>query len=658
MFEHILKPMTIRGKSIPNRFVMTAMHNGCSCDGIPTEETIAYFEERARGGWGILTTDMISVSVDGGCSFKNALSLYEDSFIESHKALTEAVHRHGSLILAQLSHGGIVAKRSITGVRPMSPSPVKDQTMPEGARELSVSEIETLVEQFGDAALRAKKAGYDGVELHGGNRYLIFSFVSPLINKRTDLYGGNIVRRAKFPVDIVRNIRSKVGDDFLIVYKMSTKDYVIGGQELEESELLARLLEDAGVDIISCGQGGCKTRNIWIPSYNVGKGGFIANTEAIRHAVDIPVMANGRIVDPEMGDLFIRKGRCDFIAMGREALADPEMPKKVAEGRIDEVFRCIGCHQGCLGELDRLNQIRCLMNPLVNSGLKAGSVPSKPKKIWVVGGGVSGCEAAIHAAARGHHVTLFEKDDVLGGQWRAACVPVGKSDFGEVIYRQSILLTKNGVDVRLGHEVRAEEVLSAMPDTVVIAVGGEPVVPPIEGLDRSGFAFARDVLLGKVEIKNNAREKTDRVVHAVTAGGGGNLVIIGGGLVGLETAEYLALHGNRVTVFEMLAEVARDAEGIPRMYLMENLRRLGVNIETSARIQKVEQGNVYFEKEGVRRTLEHVDMVILATGVKPAKAFEESLSEYTGELLCIGDAAVAGNGYHAIQAGLTVGATI
>lgn len=658
MFEHLLKPITIRGKHIRNRLAMTAMQNSCSRDGIPTDDTITYFDERARGGWGILTTDMIAVSADGGCSFLNSLSLHDDMFIDGHRRLTDAVHKHGAVMLAQLSHGGIVAKRSITGVKPMSPSPVKDQTMAESARALTVPEIERLVEQFGDAALRAKKAGYDGVEIHGGNRYLIFSFVSPLINKRTDCYGGNIVRRAKFPVDIVRNVRAKTGDDFLIVYKMSTKDYVIGGQELAESELLARMLEDAGVDIISCGQGGCKTRQMWIPSYNISQGRFIENTEAIRRAVDIPVMANGRIVNPELGDLFLREGRCDFIAMGREALADPEMPRKINEGRVEEVFRCIGCHQGCLGELDKLHKIRCLLNPEVNCGMNPALRPERIKTVWVIGGGVAGCEAAVRAASRGHRVTLFEKDDALGGQWRAACVPVSKSDFAEVIHRHEVLLKKYGVDVHLNHEVTAEEILSARPDAVIAAVGSEPAVPSIEGLESSGAVTARDVLLGKVEIINNTQEKTDRVVHAVTTAGGGRIVVIGGGLVGLETAEHLALHGNRVIVLEMLPDLAEDAEGIPRKYLLENLERLHVTCLSSAHVQKAAPGRVWYVRDGQIHEIDDISMIILAAGVKPSRKLPESLGNYDGELLLAGDALEAGNGYKAIQSGFVAGATI
>lgn len=658
MLESVLEPCTIRGITISNRFVMTAMHNNLSHGNEMTEAYLNYYEERAKGGWGLITTEIMSVMEGGGSSFKDALSLEKDDDIPMHQVLTSLVHQYDSKIVAQLYHGGMVAKRSITGKAPKAPSPIKDIVMPETAQALTITEIENIVEKFGDAAVRAQKAGYDGVELHGANRYLIFSFVSPLTNKRTDAYGGNIIRRAKFPVDIVKNIRKKVGENFLIVYKMSTMEFVNGGQKINESKILAKLLESAGVDIICCAQGGSKSRHMYIPSYHIPKGNFIDNTAAIKASVKIPVMANSRIVDPEMAELFIKEGKTDFVAMGRESLADPAMPRKVVEGKLDEVFRCIGCHQGCIGELDRLRPLRCLLNPRTGQEFMQLEQVHDNKEVWVIGGGIGGCEAAIWAAKRGCKVVLWEKNSMLGGQWRAACVPIGKADFAEVLYRQKLLLEKYKVKVKLNTEVFVDQIKQAMPAGLIVATGGRPIRPSIDGLDSIKWAFAKDILLGKEEIVNNVVELKDKVVHAATAKGTNHIVIVGGGLVGIETAEYLQLHGNKVTLLELKEEVALESASVPRKFLMDNIKKVNIDIRTSACVTKVMGDQVIYVQDGEEKIIKAVDMIILAVGVERDKSLEESLKGYQGKVLVLGKERTITDGYSAMQEGYRVGMII
>lgn len=657
MYENILSPISIRGNQMKNRFVMTAMHNGYSERGILSERAISYYEARAKGGWGMITTEVMDICPAGGSSFENSLNLYDPKSIEDHKKLTERVHRYGAKIIAQLYYGGMVAKRGITGQGPVAPYPIKDLTMPEMARELTLGEIGRIVQQFGEAAVNAEKAGYDGIEIHGANRYLVFSFVSPLINKRTDMYGGSISGRARFPIEIVKEIRSRVSQRFIISYKMSVADYAEGGQSLTESQMLARLLEKAGVDIICCAQGGSKTRNVYIPSYHVPQGAFIKNTEMIKQAVSVPVMANGRIVDPEMGDLFIALGKTDFIAMGRAALADPDMPEKLYNDRTDEIYRCIGCHQGCIGELDRMKPVRCLLNPL--TGEEGNSVSAAEKKeVWVIGGGIAGSEAAIWAAKRGHHVILWEKTDRLGGQWNAACVPPGKADFAQLIIRQRRLLQKYGVDIRLNHEVSKSDIAESKADQMILAAGSIPRFISIPGINEIPWAYAVDILRGHREVINRAVEKKDCVVHAATAENRPNIVVIGGGMAGAETAMHLNLHGSKVFILEAENDIARDVAAIPRKDFLDKLHRTDIQIIVSAQVIQISQKTVYYRQKSMEYKIEDVDMVILAVGSVSNHDLDDALEQYQGEVITIGDAESVKDGLAAVTSGYRAGIQI
>ena len=645
MFEHLLSEYQIGSLLFKNRLVMTAMHNYCSKDGIPTKDTITYFEERAKGNWGIIVTDMIMVTPDADPFKGRSMTLSSDDVIPAHKAMTDVIHNYDSKIIAQLSHGGIFAKRASTGKIPVSPFSVQDHQFPDTPKMLTVEQIHEVIELYGDSALRAKKAGYDGVEIHGGNRYLVYAFVSPLNNKRTDAYGGSLSGRARFALEVVKNIRKKVGSDFLIIYKMSAIDDVPGGQTIAESQTLAMMLEGAGVDTICVGQGGTNTRNVWISPYNIPKGSYIENTRAIKECVNIPVMANGRIVDPEMGEMFIKNGVTDFIAMGREALTDPYMPKKLKDGQVSKIYRCIGCTQGCIGEMDKGRKIKCLVNPLTNSGIDDFSPVAQPKTVWVIGGGLAGCEAAIWAAYRGHKVTLFEQSNALGGQWQAACVPVNKADFGEVIHRQATLLDENNVNINLNTKITSKEIKDAQPDIVIDATGSQPIIPQIPGLDTIPHGIARDVLMGKADLTKAL--PNDTIPN--------NILVIGGGSVGAETAEYLAVRGFTVTLAELKNTLAEDMEYMPRMYLMEGLKKSGVCILTGTSIERINNSAATCKTNGSTKIISDIDYVVIATGERESHDLADQLTDYTGEVIQIGNAKKASNGFSAIQDGFYTG---
>ena len=333
-----------------------------------------------------------------------------DGQIESHRKLTERVHAAGGKIAAQIYHAGRETSSAVTGVQPVAPSAVREPSMPETPRELTIPEIHTLVEQFGDCAKRAKAAGFDAVEVHGAHGYLAGAFASPFSNKRSDEYGGTIRNRARFGMEIIRNIKEKCGKDYPVLYRISSVEYVPGGLDIEESKVIARLMEEAGADCIQCSQGVYASTHTIIPPSVFLRAGYVEHAAEMKKAVQIPVIAVGRINDVEIAESVLQSKKADLVTMARASLADPELPNKVLKGRGDEVIRCIGCLQGCIGENGKGNGIRCLVNPLTGMEDEYDLTPAeKAKQVLVIGGGIAGCEAAISAALKGHKVTLIEK---------------------------------------------------------------------------------------------------------------------------------------------------------------------------------------------------------------------------------------------------------
>ncbi len=492
-----------------------------------------------------------------------------DGQIESHRKLTERVHAAGGKIAAQIYHAGRETSSAVTGVQPVAPSAVREPSMPETPRELTIPEIHTLVEQFGDCAKRAKAAGFDAVEVHGAHGYLAGAFASPLSNKRSDEYGGTIRNRARFGMEIIRNIKEKCGKDYPVLYRISSVEYVPGGLDIEESKVIARLMEEAGADCIHCSQGVYASTHTIIPPSVFPRAGYVEHAAEMKKAVQIPVIAVGRINDVEIAESVLQSKKADLVTMARASLADPELPNKVLKGRGDEVIRCIGCLQGCIGENGKGNGIRCLVNPLTGMEDEYDLTPAeKAKQVLVIGGGIAGCEAAISAALKGHKVTLIEKNDRLGGQWIPASVPIGKSEFTSFFCWQKSMLEKMHVQILLNTAADAELIKLYEPDTVIIATGSRPFIPPIQGADQHFVVATHDVLLGKTEPGNR-------------------VVVIGGGLVGAETADMLGQQCEQVTIIEMLPQIMKDGEAAPTKYMKERFFQNGVQIHTSTKLLEI-----------------------------------------------------------------------
>ena len=631
------KPLKINQMELKNRLVVSAMvTNYCTEDGMATEKFIAYHEHKAKGGWGLIITEDYAVTKTAG-GFKKLPGLWEDGQIESHRQLTERIHAAGGKIVAQIYHAGRETSSAITGEQPVGPSALKDPTMPETPRELTIDEIHDLVEKFGDCAKRAKEAGFDGVEVHGAHGYLIGAFASPFSNKRSDEYGGTIRNRARFAMEIIENIKEKCGKDYPVLYRMSSVEYVPGGLEIEESKVLARLVEEAGADCIHCSQGVYASTHVIIPPSVVPRAAYVENAAEIKKVVDIPVIAVGRINDIEIAESVLEAGKADLVTMARASLADPDMPKKVLEGKQDEVIRCIGCLQGCSGENGKGNCVRCLVNPLTGMEDEYDTTSvNDPKNIVVVGGGVSGCEAAISAAMKGHKVTLIEKSDHLGGQWIPAAMPIGKGEFTTLICWQKQMLEKLQVKVLLNTQADKEMIESYAPDTVIVATGSNPFVPPIKGTERDFVTNAHKVLLGEVET-------------------GDNIVVIGGGLVGAETADMLAEQNKKVTIIEMLPQIMKDGEKSPAKYMMERFKKNNVDIYTSTKLLEIGDHKVFAEKDGESLEIDHVDTVIVAVGVRTDRNLLDQIEDANYKVICVGDANGVKNGYLGIREGYEAG---
>ena len=543
--------------------VVSAMvTNYCTPDGMATEKFIAYHEHKAKGGWGLIITEDYAVTKTAG-GFKNLPGLWENGQIESHRKLTQRVHAAGGTIAAQIYHAGRETSSAVTGEQPVGPSAVREPSMPETPRELTIDEIHELVEQFGDCARRAKEAGFDAVEVHGAHGYLVGAFASPFSNKRSDEYGGTICNRARFGMEIIRNIKEKCGEDY-------------------------------------------------------------------------PVIAVGRINDVNIAESVLESGKADWVTMARASLADPDMPKKVQEGREEEVVHCIGCLQGCAAESGKGNCVRCLVNPLTGMEDEYDMYPvEKAKKVLVVGGGVSGCEAAVVAALKGHKVTLIEKSSHLGGQWIPASVPIGKGEFTSFICWQKKMLEKMKVQVLLNTAVDEKLIQLYQPDTLILATGSNPFIPPIKGADQNFVVTAHDILLGKKEA-------------------GKKVVVIGGGLIGAETADMLGSQCEQVSIVEMLPQIMKDGEPTPTKYMKERFIKNDVQIYTSTKVKEIGNHTVICEKDEKEMVIE-ADTVIMAVGVRTDKTLVDKTAEMSCKVIKVGDANGVKNGYLGIREGFEAG---
>lgn len=640
MLNHVFSPISIGNMVVKNRLVVPPMvSNYANEDGTCTEQFISYHEEKAKGGWGLIIVEDYKINPEAG-GFVKLPGLWDDSQIESHQQLTERVHQHGAKIAAQIYHAGRETCAEITGVQPVAPSAIPDPVVNAMPRELSVEEIQQLVEQFGDTALRAKKAGFDAVEIHGAHGYLVNQFMSPFSNKRIDQYGGTILNRARFALEIIANIRSKVGSDFPLIYRMSVNEFVEGGLTTEDSKVISMLLENAGIDLIHASNGVYASTETIIPPTAVGHAWSANISEELKKVVSIPVIAVGRINDPLIAESVLRSKQADLISMGRGSLADPHLPNKAQAGQFDDIIRCIGCLQGCIQRNAQQLPIKCLVNPMTGHESERQITPaSREKKVFIIGGGIAGMEAAIVAAQRGHKVEIFEKNSRLGGQWVLAAIPPTKEELGSFTVWQVNQLNKLGVIVHLNTELTLDMIRDSQPDSVIIATGASPFVPNIPGKDLNHVLTANDILQGSAQA-------------------GKRVVVIGGGLVGSETAAHLANHGHDVSIIEMNSDIFVGTPSATKQYLMKDLQHHNVAILTNTQVKEIHNDAVVVENDGQLHTLAAIDNVVMAIGSRPVSFSVEDLEQHVSEIVTIGDAQKVRKAMEAVEEGYLAGLSL
>jgi NADPH-dependent 2,4-dienoyl-CoA reductase/sulfur reductase-like enzyme len=482
----------------------------------------------------------------------------------------------------------------------VAPSPVPLSPRTPVPRELTREDIHELIGQYASAAARCRDAGFDYVEVHAGHCYLPCEFLSPLVNLRTDEYGGDLAGRARFLLELVAAIRAACGEDYPVFCRLTGGDAEEGGFVVAEAVEVARWLEAAGVVCLSVTAGTWHTIHLSMPPMSVERGVLLPFAAAVKAAVEVPVIAAGRLDSPALAEAALADGKADLIGIGRGLIADPDWPRKVREGRTAEITPCIACN-ACLDLISRAEQARCAVNPEVARELEWVLEPSEAlRRVMVVGGGPSGLEAARVARARGHEVSLWERSGRLGGKLDVASRAPSKHEVLRFRDHQESVMDALGVDVRLGVEVGAETIAAVDPDVVVIATGAGPLVPPIPGVEGAQVVDAQRILLGEESVPAGER-----------------VTVIGGSATGCETAELLAGAGCEVTIIEMLPSVGRGIELVTRKRLLRGLRAAGVTILTGCRVVAIEDDRVAYERED--GSVEHVasDRVALAIGWVP-----------------------------------------
>lgn len=614
MVKSMFEPLTIGPMKVNNRFVVPPMSNNYAiASGELSERSLAYYRERAKGGFGLITIEatVIDPTAKGG---PRKHCLFDDRQIGALKKVVDSCHLYGSKVMVQLQQAGPEGSAKAAGYPLKSASRVQAAFSKDIPLEMTTKQIYELVELYGDAALRAKKAGIDAVEIHMAHGYLVSSFISPQTNKRVDEFGGCFENRMRLPKLIFENIRQKVGHNIAVLARINSCDEVRGGLTVEDSMAVASYLENLGIDGIDVSRSiHLKDEYMWAPT-TIHQGFNLEHVKNIKDVVNIPIITVGRYNDPFLPELIIKKGYADMVALGRQSIADPHFPNKAAGNKLEEITPCIACLQGCVGNMFCGKPIECLVNPFVGYEEYLDQKCQTPKKVMVVGGGVGGMFVAYQLSKKGHQVSLYEKESVLGGQMRLAAVPPGKGDITQMVRNYIVLCQKYDVNIHLNSEVNEEMIKELSPDVLVIATGAKPLIPHIEGIENCLNAV--DVLDGKVKC-------------------GKKTLVIGGGLVGCETADYLGERGYDVTLVEAKDDIAGDIVSEHRIYLMKNFVENQVKVYTSSPVLKVSKNGVVIDRNDNQVKLKDFDSIVLALGSKAYQPFDKQLAN---EQYVIGDA--------------------
>lgn len=621
IFPHLFEPIQIGKTTVKNRIFMPPLSTNLADKGYVTDALVEHYSNRARGGVGLIVTEVTTVEPTY-TYLPGDMSIYDDSYIPGWKKLVDAVHKYDTKILSQLFHPAYMAFPVPGTPQLIAPSNVGPYYAKSAPRAVTVEELHVLVRQFGEAALRFKKAGGDGVEIQCAHAHgLLGGFLTPLYNKRTDEYGGDINGRLRLTLEVIREVRKQCGDDFIIDVRISGDEYSEGGLTLNDMIYVSKQLEKEGVDFLHVSGGNTIKRGSSMPAPGTSPAPHAHASEEIRKNVHIPVATVARINEPWVADELIADGKADICMIGRANLCDSEFANKAREGRTDDIRPCIGCGR-CLTGIMFGKPIACTVNPSVETNdIDEADVK---KKVLVIGGGPAGMEAAYVAKKRGHEVVLCEKENELGGLLRLAAVPISKQELCKVIKFMARRLNNEGIDVRTGCEVTPQMLADEFKDyEIICSTGAKP--KEIEAFKQFKQTMTADDILSGRKFP------------------GRKIVILGGGSVGCETADYLAplvndlFPANRdVTVIEMTGSLMTGDGGAAKSRLTQRLMSKGVKLLLNAQVKKVDESTITYEQDGEEHTIKDADTLVFAVGYTPTKVEYEN-AHYIGDCDKVGN---------------------
>lgn len=682
-YQHLLKPGKVGGLTLRNRIMMAPMgSNYADPDGHCSERIQAFYEARAKGGVGLITMGSIAIAFPAGTAEPYQVGISKDEFIPGLKALTERVHKHGAKIAVQLQHAGKTAVRDLAEGRELwvpslPPAPPQSDIMqavtptelstfvrppadkPVTIKVMEKADIVQMVEWFAAAAKRAQQAGFDAIELHSAHSYILAGFLSSYYNKRDDEYGGSIENRARLLLEVIAAIRERVGQDFPLWVRLDAHELnTPGGITLEDCIAVSKMVEQAGVNAVSISAyATLTTGSAFTAAPLVHKpAGFLDWAAAVKKEVSIPVIAVGRL-EPDIADAAIASGKCDFIAMGRKLLADPELPNKLTADREADIRPCIYCYV-CVSQVFINQRVKCAVNAATGKEFELKVIMTdKPKHIVVVGGGPAGIEAAVTASERGHKVTLLERSKRLGGTLFFAALAYPEN--GKLLDYHLRQLAQSKVTVKLNTTATPKLISTLNADEVFVATGASRGMPDIQGCELSHVWSGeqlRQLLTG--EVSTNTSNKLTALQRLMLGAGntlgltkhvdklqrlshlwmplGKRVTIVGGGLVGLELAEFLAERGREVTVIEAGRNLGIELSIVRRWRVLDHVRQLGVTLITQADVTAIDTHAVHYKVDEQPRSC-LADTIVMATGITTDNSLTNSLIAAGHTVKDIGD---------------------
>lgn len=620
---------------VKNRIVMPSMGTGmASIDGEVTLPLVQYYEERARGGAGMIIVELACVDSPVGRASLTQLRIDHPKYIAGLNEITEAIHIHSCKCMLQLIHAGRQTTPAIAGGRsPVAPSPVACRMMKAMPEELNLQGINNIKSKFVKAASFAYKAGFDGVELHAAHGYLLSQFLSPYTNHRNDEYGGNLTKRLRLIVEIIKEIKKRL-PGLAVGVRFNAVDYVPGGIELEEGCEIAKALETAGADLLNVSSGIYESGQTTIEPSSFAEGWRAFMAEAVKKEVKVPVISAGVIRHPSVAEDIIASGKADFVAVGRGMLADPCWANKALSGEADRIRPCISCNS-CIDRSFKGLHIRCAVNPRATTEWRLKKLEKESDlRILIIGSGPAGMQAALSASEAGCHVDLFEKENEIGGLLPFAAKPPHKDKIAWLLDYFKGEISRSGIAVHLGQEFTIQQMQGFAPDAIIIACGAQPVIPDIEGIDNKMIIDMKDVLDDSCNIKDK------------------RVLVLGGGTNGCELAECLLNNNNTVTIVEKQGQLAVGLENMTRLDLLMRLKKKGIVKKTDTIVERIENGKVILNNLK-NKTMEdiEVDHIVFACGYESRNSLYDVMNKNFKKVYLVGDAYKARNIQEAIKEG-------